>query len=237
MKLSHKAFCCARGLALAALFVFAAAGGFAKDATLNYLKAGKPDAASLLAPPPLPESAEAAADLDEVRAIYHSAGSNDVAAAYAEKSFSVFNFAAAVGSFFQATKLPKTAAFFARVQSDAANVTDLGKNFFKRPRPYTTDPGLSNGKLEKSFSYPSGHSTESMVLALVLADLVPDKREAILDHARAMGWHRVQIARHYPTDIYAGRTLALAIVKQFKKSDAFQQDFEAVKAELASARN
>jgi len=85
MKLSHKAFCCARGLALAALFVFAAAGGFAKDATLNYLKAGKPDAASLLAPPPLPESAEAAADLDEVRAIYHSAGSNDVAAAYAEK--------------------------------------------------------------------------------------------------------------------------------------------------------
>ena len=74
-----------------------------------------------------------------------------------------------------------------------------------------------------------------MVLALVLADLLPEKHDAILAHARQIGWHRVQIARHYPTDIYAGRTLALAIVKQFKKSDAFQTDFEAVKAELRAA--
>ncbi len=115
-------------------------------------------------------------------------------------------------------------------------MTDAGKDFFQRPRPYTTDPSLANGKLEKSFSYPSGHSTESMVLALVLADLLPDKREAILAHARQMGWHRVQIARHYPTDIYAGRTLALAIVKQFQKSGSFQKDFKAAKAELAAAQ-
>ena len=72
-----------------------------------------------------------------------------------------------------------------------------------------------------------------MVLALVLAELLPDKHDAILAHARLMGWHRVEIARHYPTDIYAGRVLAMAIVKQFK-SDAFNQDFDAVKAELAA---
>ena len=116
------------------------------------------------------------------------------------------------------TNLPKTAAFFEKVQKDAAAVTDGGKDFFKRPRPYTTDPSLANGKLEKSFSYPSGHSTESMVLALVLADLLPDKHDAIIAEARTIGWHRVQIARHYPTDIYAGRVLARAIVKQFKKT-------------------
>jgi hypothetical protein len=46
----------------------------------------------------------------------------------------------------------------------------------------------------------------------------------------------VQIARHYPTDIYAGRTLALAIVKQFKKSNDFQKDFDAAKAELDAAQ-
>jgi acid phosphatase (class A) len=115
-------------------------------------------------------------------------------------------------------------------------VTDLGKEFFRRPRPYTTDPSLANGKLEKSFSYPSGHSTESMVLALVLAGLLPDKHDAIIAHARLMGWHRVQIARHYPTDIYAGRVLAQAIVKQFKKSDTFEKDFDAVRTELTAAR-
>lgn len=225
-----------RAFVLAALFALASTGAFAKDSALHYLKDGKPDAASLLAPPPLPDSAEAAADLDEVRTVYHATGSNDLAAAYAEKSFSVFNFAGAAGPFFAAVNLPRTAAFFAQVQSDAATVTDAGKEFFKRPRPYTADPGLANGKLEKSFSYPSGHSTESMVLALVLADLLPDKREAIIAHARAIGWHRVQIARHYPSDIYAGRTLALAIVKQFQKSDEFRRDFAAAKAELAAAR-
>jgi acid phosphatase (class A) len=75
-----------------------------------------------------------------------------------------------------------------------------------------------------------------MVLALVLADLLPEKHDAIIAHARMIGWHRVEIARHYPTDIYAGRVLAMAIVKQFKKSDAFQKDFDEVKAELAAAQ-
>jgi acid phosphatase (class A) len=225
-----------RAAIFAVILALTCVSGFAKDSALHYLKAGKPDAATLVAPPPLPDSPEQAADLDEVRAVYHAASPGDKAAAQSEKTFSVFNFAEAAGPFFAATNLPKTAAFFEKVQSDAATVTDEGKDFFKRPRPYTVDPTLANGKLEKSFSYPSGHSTESMVLALVLADLLPEKHDAIIAHARQMGWHRVQIARHYPTDIYAGRTLALAIVKQFKKSNDFQKDFDAAKAELDAAQ-
>lgn len=203
---------------------------------LHYLADGKPNTTALLAPPPLPDSLEQAADLDEVRAVYHAATSNDMAIANSQKIFTVFTFAPAVGAFLQSDNLPKTTAFFHRVQQDAAAVTDNAKDFYRRPRPYVTDPSLANGKLEKSFSYPSGHSTESMVLALVLADLLPAQRDAIIAEARSIGWHRVQIARHYPTDIYAGRVLAQAIVKQFKKSDAFQKDFAEVKAELAAAR-
>jgi acid phosphatase (class A) len=202
---------------------------------LHYLAAGHPDAAILLSPPPLSDSAEQAADMQEVKTVYHAAGSNDIAAAYSEKKFSVFNFTEAVGDYFNAANLPKTALLFEKVQFDAATVTDLGKDYFKRPRPYITDPSLINGKLEKSFSYPSGHSTESMVLALVLADLLPDKHDALIAHARQMGWHRVQTARHYPTDIYAGRVLALAIVREFKKNPAFQKDFAKAQAELAAA--
>ena len=202
---------------------------------LHYLTAKKPDAIALLAPPPLPDSAEQAADMDEVRAVYHAATSNDIAAAYSEKKFSIFNFTPAIGAFFQSNNLPKTTAFFHRVQTDAEAVTDNAKDFYKRPRPYVADPSLVNGKLEKSFSYPSGHSTESMVLALVLADLFPDKHDAIIAEARSIGWHRVQTARHYPTDIYAGRVLAQAIVKQMKKHADFQKDFEEAKAEIATA--
>ena len=236
-----------RPLALIIAAIFVAAPSHADDTMaqptqavdashLRYLKAGNPDAIALLAPPPLPGSTEQAADMDEVRAACHAADSNDIAIAYSQKKFTVFNFTLAVGAFFQSNNLPKTATFFDRIQTDAAAVTDNAKDFYKRPRPYTTDPSLANGKLEKSFSYPSGHSTESMVLALVLADLFPDKHDAIIAEARSIGWHRVQIARHYPTDIYAGRVLAQAIAKQMKQSDAFQKDFAEAKQETDAAR-
>jgi len=207
-----------------------------KLSRLHYLAAGKPDAIALLAPPPLPDSAEQAADMATVREVYHAATSNEIAAAYSEKKFSTFNFTPAIGAFFVSTNLPKTVAFFERVQADAETVTDNAKDFYKRPRPYTADTNLINGKLEKSFSYPSGHSTESMTLALVLADLFPDRHDAIIAKARSIGWHRVQTARHYPTDIYAGRVLAQAIVKQMKKSDKFERDFAEAKAEVAAAQ-
>ncbi|HEY5344913.1 MAG TPA: phosphatase PAP2 family protein [Verrucomicrobiae bacterium] len=205
-------------------------------ADLTYLTPGKPDAATLLAPPPLIDSPEQAADMAEVKAVYHAADKADKQAAYSEKKFTVFNFTAAVGNFFIETNLPKTAAFFEKVQLDAETVTDLGKNYFHRPRPYATDTNLINGKLEKSFSYPSGHSTESMVLALVLAEADPAQHDTIIAHARLMGWHRVEIARHYPTDIYAGRVLAQAIVGEMNKNETFEKELAEVRNEIEAAR-
>jgi len=225
-----------RAIIFATIFTSATVVSFAKESTLNFLKEGKPDATTLLAPPPLIDSPEQAADMDEVKTVYHAASAADKQAAYDEKKFSVFNFTEAVGAYFVETNLPKTAAFFQKVQLDAETVTDAGKDYFHRPRPFTTDTNLANGKLEKSFSYPSGHSTESMVLALVLADLLPAQHDAIIAHARLMGWHRIEIARHYPTDIYAGRVLAQAIVKQLKKSDEFEKAAAEAKAEIEAVR-
>jgi acid phosphatase (class A) len=237
MKLTNRCRLFSRSAGLAGFLFVAIATSPAADEQLHYLCDGKPDAVTLLAPPPLADSPEQAADMAEVRAVCHAAPSNDVAVAFLEKKFSVFNFTPAVGTFFQSNSLPKTTAFFERVQKDAAAATDNAKDFYKRPRPYVLDPSLASGKLEKSFSYPSGHATESMVLALVLADLFPDKHDAIIAEARAIGWHRVEIARHYPTDIYAGRVFAQAIVRQMKKSDAFQKNFAEVKAEVAAAQS
>jgi len=225
-----------RCLLLALLTWVTFAAPLRADGQLHYLPDGKPDAIALLAPPPLPDSPEQAADLAEVQAVFHVTTSNETVIAFSERKFSIFNFTPAIGSFFQSNNLPKTTAFFERVQTDAETVTDNAKDFYKRLRPYVIDPSLASGKLEKSFSYPSGHSTESMVLALVLADLFPDKHDAIIAEARNIGWHRVEIARHYPTDIYAGRVLAQAIVRQMKKNDAFQKDFAEAKAELAAVQ-
>ncbi len=214
---------------------FAAVSLHASAEDVHYVSAGHPDATALLAPPPQPDSPEQAADLNEVREVSHACSSAEAAAALSEKEFDVFNFTPAVGDFFQRGKFPKTAAFFDRVLNAAKSVTDNTKDFYKRPRPFAVDPSLATGKLEKSFSYPSGHSTESMVLALVLCELFPDKHDAIVAHARLMGWHRVEIARHYATDIYGGRVLAQAIVSDMKANEEFQHDLAEAKAELAAA--
>src|SRR5215472_10845705 len=146
----------------------------------RYLTAGQPDAAVLLPPPPSPGSDEANADMAQVVAVHRACTTNQAAHAFSEKKFSIFNFTPAIGAFFQPGKLPKTELFFSRVQKESAAATDDAKTLFKRPRPYTVDPSLASGKLEKSFSYPSGHAAEAMVLALLLADLIPDKADAIL---------------------------------------------------------
>jgi acid phosphatase (class A) len=202
----------------------------------KYLADSHLDPIALLAPPPILDSPEQTADLAEVRAVHAAASESDVAKAASETKFDVFTFAPVVGSFFQAAGLPKTTTFFHHVQKEAKAVTDEAKDYWKRPRPYVTDPSLAPDRAEKSFSYPSGHSTESMVLALTLAQLFPDKREAILAEARGIGWRRVEIARHYPTDIYAGRVLAQAIFRAMQESSDFQRDLAEAEAEIAAAR-
>lgn len=205
----------------------------AKD--LHYLHKNKPDAIALLAPPPLPDSPEQAADLQEVREVHNAATPADLAVAREQSKFTIFTWTPAIGDFFQPGKFPTTEAFLHNVQSDAAIVTDGAKDYWKRPRPYKLDPSLAVGKLETSYSYPSAHSTESMVLALVLADLFPAKHDAIIAVARDIGWHRVEYGRHYATDVFAGRVLAQAIVREMKKSPDFQRDFAAAQAEIAAA--
>src|ERR1017187_2442594 len=190
----------------------------------SYLPAGHPDAVALLAPPPMPGSAEQAADLASTVAIHRRCTPAEAALAKSEKKFSIFAFTPAIGTFFQPGKLPRTEAFFKRVEKETGEVTDTAKDYWKRPRPYTVDPTLSSGDPEKSFGYPSGHSTHATVAALLLADLFPDNKDGILAVGRDIGWRRVLTAKHYPTDIYAGRVLAQAIVRELKTNPAFQRD-------------
>ena len=224
-----------RFLPLAALCVsFLCASLPAAD--LHYLRPGQPDTVALLAPPPLPDSPEQASDLAAVIKAHKNSSASDQTMAKSEKRVHIFSFAPAIGDFFQTNKLPKTEALFHRIHDDINGVIDAGKDFWKRPRPYLVEPSLAKGEQENSFSYPSGHSTHATVYALLLAELVPDKRDDILAIGRSIGWRRVQIGRHYPTDIHAGRVLAQAIVRELKASPAFQLDFAEARAEIQAAR-
>jgi acid phosphatase (class A) len=202
----------------------------------HYLRPGQPDFVALLAPPPLRASAEQAADLAAVVAVHQGCTTNETALAFSEKKFSIFTFTPAIGAFFQPARYPKTEAFFGRVQTEAETVTTRAKDYWKRPRPFVVDPSLASGKLEKGFSYPCGHSAEGTVLALVLADVFPDKRDALLAVSRDLGWHRVWIARHYPTDVHAGRVFAQAIVREMEANPDFQRDLAEARQEIEAAQ-
>jgi acid phosphatase (class A) len=213
------------GLALAP--ALAAQSGFLTNDPSEFL--------ILLAPPPLAGSNEAAADLATVASAHGTASQEDLAMAQSEARFNVYAFAPAIGVFFNPGKTPETEAFFKRIHRDSDRVVDAGKVNWKRLRPLNADPTLNPKLHDQAYSYPSGHSTRATIYALLLSEIFPDRREAIMATARTLGWHRVQMALHYPTDIVAGRVLAQAIVRKLKEDPAFQHDFAEVTAELKAA--
>lgn len=225
---------CGRNFVPTLLLVFALALPLA--ATEKYLIAGRPDGIALLAPPPVPGSAEQAADLASARSVFKKRTRAEEQRAFKDASLSVFSFAEAIGPIFQPGKLPRTEAFFDKLKGELKDAVNVPKDYWKRPRPYQLDARLSLGKPEDSFSYPSGHSARGTVQALLLAELFPDHCEGILEVGRNIGWDRVLIGKHFPTDIYAGRVLGQAIVQEMKNNPHFQNDFAEVKAEVETAR-
>jgi len=183
--------------------------------------------------PPPPEGAEQNADLASVRSVRESATPKQLAEAKTEGTLSLRIFAPAIKEFAQPGKFPEFEKFFDRIHRESDQVVELGKARWKRLRPLNADPTINQGVHDESYSYPSGHSTGATLYALLLAEIFPDQKTEIMNIGRQTGWHRVQLAMHYPTDIYAGRTLARAILRQLKTNTAFQHDFEQVQAEVA----
>lgn len=85
-------------------------------------------------------------------------------------------------------------------------------------------------------SYPSGHSTRGMADALILAELVPDARQALLDRGRRIGFDRVIAGVHFPSDVVAGRVLGQAIARALLADPRFRTAVKAAQAEIAAAR-
>jgi acid phosphatase (class A) len=202
-----------------------------------YLASRAPDGIALLPPPPASGSAEEAADLAEARSVFNGRTPADEARATKSSGLAFSLFGPAIGPIFDPVKLPRTEALLQKIKKDIGAAIDSPKNYFKRRRPYQMDDKLSLGKPEPSFSYPSGHSTRGTVYAMVLAELFPEKKEPVLEVGREIGWDRVIIGKHFPTDVYAGRVLGQAIVVALKASPEFQHDLAEAKAEIKAATN
>jgi acid phosphatase (class A) len=201
----------------------------------GFLKADAVDVAALLPDPPVPGSPEARAEIDAVLAIQQSRTPADVARAKAEEKFDVFAFADAVGPWFAADRCPLTAALFKSVAADAKLFANVGKKHWDRRRPpYVDDRVKPVVTLEDEGSYPSSHSTRGQLYAELLSAVLPaDRHDALMARGRQIGFDRLIGGVHFPSDVYAGRTLGHALAERLLADADFRARLDAVKAELA----
>jgi acid phosphatase (class A) len=221
----------ARALALA-LLIANATPLFGQSA---YITTDSFDGISLLPPPPSRGSVEEVADLASVRAVFNGRTEPEKERAMKDSSLAFSLFQPAAGATFDLDKLPKTKALLEKVKKEIGPVIDASKNHFKRLRPYQIDDHLVLGPAEPSFGYPSGHSTRGTVYSLVIAELFPEKKDVVLEIGRDIGWDRVLIGKHFPTDVFAGRVLGYAIVRELRSNTMFEHDLEQAMAEIRDA--
>ena len=107
------------------------------------------------------------------------------------------------------------------------------KNSIARPRPFQSHADLKPClPLERSKSYPSGHATWYTATSLLLADLLPKRRERLLAVGEQGVVARVTCGMHYPSDVEAGQRLAAAGVAQILASDAWKRFKASVQEEV-----
>lgn len=84
------------------------------------------------------------------------------------------------------------------------------KQSVKRDRPCEILPGV-HGRVVPSdqFSFPSGHTAAAFVIATLLGHLYPALLPLACGWAIAVGFSRIYLGVHYPTDVLAGMTIGI----------------------------
>ena len=193
------------------------------------------DATIFLPPPP---QANGALELAE-RAIVRGPWSAERRAQALEDN-AIDPFAAfdnVLGANFTAANFPATNALLDRAGRAAGFAGDPVKFLYRRPRPFLSDAAITtcianDERLRASFAYPSGHAALGFGWALVLAELIPARADAIIERGRDFTWSRVVCGVHYPSDVEAGRIVAAAAIARLHADADFRAQLEAARAEL-----
>lgn len=223
----------ARRLAILLTLLFAPSAVHAQSAHVQfashfyYLNPDQIDLTLILPPPPSATSAQARSDEAQVAAAIAARNPAQVSEAQESSKRDVFFFQSSIGPGFTPARLPATAAFFSRVGSDVARLIDSAKSYWSRPRP--------SGVQKRRGSYPSGHAAFAASAAILLALLLPAKRDAIFSQARIFAENRILLGLHYPSDIAAGWTAGTLAAYVMMHDRRFQRDFAVVQAELRRA--
>jgi len=154
------------------------------------------------------------------------------ARASSKETLRVWVYADVLGSGFNAEAMPLTAALMRQAERESSVVTRALKARWSRVRPPNQDDRIvPTIGVPKDGSYPSGHSVRSMLWAHLLAELAPDKADALIRRARLVAYDRVIGGVHYPTDVAAGMTVGALIAEEIMRSPEYQAEVARARAE------
>jgi acid phosphatase (class A) len=203
---------------------------FADGAEINLL--------NLLPPPPANDSAQTKAEIGEILTIQVTRTKAMEERAIADAEEDVWRYSDVIDNpKFSKENLPKFTAFFDRVVATEGAVVDPAKKVWGRPRPHLLYPDLVKPivPLSKSGAYPSGHTTVGTLMGIVLSNMVPEKKAAIMTRAWEYGHNREVGGIHYASDIEAGRIAGTVIAETIMSHADYKSEFEAAKNELRKA--
>jgi hypothetical protein len=108
-----------------------------------------------------------------------------------------------------------------KLNNDARTIILDLKNHYKRPRPFRLDPKLTDPMLKsmEGFAYPSGHSTQSNLIYLVLSHKYPKYKQELKKIKDDIVYSRQMAKAHYPSDIKFGEKLAKYLFNHLKDSN------------------
>jgi acid phosphatase (class A) len=181
---------------------------------------------ALLSPPPKDGSPEQQKEIATLLDLQKNRTPQDVARAEKNSHLSGALFAEVLGDWFNARDLPLTAKLMIDVGHEAGVVDSAAKDKFQRNRPFVTDSRVHPTLKAAGFSYPSGHSTAGMTYALILAEMFPEHREALIAKGKQIGDDRAVAGVHYPSDVVGGQTIAAEIAKRLLANSEFHAEME-----------
>jgi membrane-associated phospholipid phosphatase len=148
------------------------------------------------------------------------------------------HFACALG----AKLTPQTAPALARLldRAESSGVVDPVKEFYRSPRPFIGNAApicqAKTAHLAANGDYPSGHTANGWMEALILAELAPDRATEILTRGRAFGESRLICGAHSLSAVEAGWLAGAAATAALHGSAEFRADMDAARIEMATAR-
>lgn len=93
----------------------------------------------------------------------------------------------------------------------ADSVSFAVKDLTSRPRPFEAHPQIHPLYVVHSSSFPAGHAATAFAGATVLGYVARSAAPLLLLVALLIGFSRVYVGVHYPTDVLAGAAIGIAV--------------------------